>query len=375
MRVLLWSELFWPYIGGAERFLVSLATALSSRGCECLVITSHHDRDLPDEDALGGMAIRRLPFRAAVAAGRLGEFAALIERVAGLRRRFRAQLVHLNAVGPSTWFLLKTMRADHAPLLATLQQEVLRSQESSSRSLLDRVLTDAQWIVGCSPTVLQQARALQPAIGDRSSCIYNGIEIAGVAPSPMPASPHVLSIGRLVPAKRVDLAIRAVARLATDIPDVRMTVAGDGSERIALERLARELLIADRVQFTGWVDPARLPAVMNGATVVIMPSAREGLGLVAVEAAMMGRPVVASRAGGLADLIRDGETGLLVDGESPEAWAGALARVVTDPARAARMGACARDRAQSLVNWDNVVAAYEDLYRRLGRGASSVDNV
>jgi glycosyltransferase involved in cell wall biosynthesis len=371
VRVLLWSELFWPYIGGAERFLASLATTVTACGCDCLVVTSHHDRDLPDEDTFEGIPVRRLPFRSAFGGGRVGDFASLTGRTARLRREFGADLVHLNAVGPSAWFLLKTMQADGAPLLATLQQEVLPSQQQPSGSLLERVLDAAQWVVGCSPTVLRQARALRPAISQRSSCIYNGTVIPDVAPLPLPATPHILSVGRLVPAKAVDVTIRAAAALTSQFPELRLTIAGDGTERARLQQLAFDLHIADRVVFPGWIDPKDLPALMNTATVVVIPSQREGLGLVAVEAGVMGRPVIASRVGGLADLILDGETGLLIAPDAPDGFARGIARVLSDPAMAAPMGARAREHVKSLVSWDEIVSAYNRLYTVLT--ARSVD--
>src|SRR5512140_552983 len=125
MRVLLWSELYWPFVGGAELFLANLARTLAERGHEFLVVTSHHDIALPDDDEHEGVPIRRLPFRAAVEAGDVRRFPALVQRAAAIRREFMPDLVHLNAVGPSAFFALQSARAHRAPLLVTLQQEVL----------------------------------------------------------------------------------------------------------------------------------------------------------------------------------------------------------------------------------------------------------
>jgi len=106
-----------------------------------------------------------------------------------------------------------------------------------------------------------------------------------------------------------------------------------------------------------------------------MPSRREGLPLVAVEAASMARPVIATRAGGLADLIVDGDTGLFVDGDDPEMWASAIARVIENRALASAMGARARARVQSLADWTSVVDAYHGVYRSLTAGASKRERV
>ncbi len=115
--------------------------------------------------------------------------------------------------------------------------------------------------------------------------------------------------------------------------------------------------------------------LMNSATLIVMPSRRdESFGLVALEAALMARPVVASRVGGLAEVVADRETGLLVDKENPAALARALARLLEDPGTAERMGQAARRRAQELFGLDGVVDAYAGLYQRLAEEAAPAGN-
>ncbi len=115
--------------------------------------------------------------------------------------------------------------------------------------------------------------------------------------------------------------------------------------------------------------------LMNSATLVVMPSrCDEPFGLVAVEAALMARPVVASCVGGLAEVVADGETGLLVDKEDPAALARAVAHLLEDPGTAERMGQAARRRAQELFGLDGVVDAYAGLYRRLAEEATHAGN-
>ena len=139
MRVLFWSELYWPYIGGAEIFAAELIAALRERGVEFLIVTSHHDRALPDEDEYDGVPIRRLPFRAAVAGRDVKSFVRCMAAVKNIKREFAPDLIHVNAVGPSVLFHLKTLDASAAPYVVTMQQEVLAASEGSG-SLLEQTL-------------------------------------------------------------------------------------------------------------------------------------------------------------------------------------------------------------------------------------------
>jgi glycosyltransferase involved in cell wall biosynthesis len=104
---------------------------------------------------------------------------------------------------------------------------------------------------------------------------------------------------------------------------------------------------------------------------VLIPSrVIEGFGLVAMEAAMMGRPVVATRSGGLPEVVIDGQTGLIVERDDSNALAAAIAYLVDHPDMAAQMGRAARNRAQTIFDWERHIDAFDELYRRLINGLS-----
>lgn len=368
MRILLWSELYWPYIGGAEIFAAKLMASLRGKGVEFLVVTSHHDRELPDHDVHDGVTIRRLPFRAAIGSRDVKSFVRAMKEAAAIGRDFAPDVIHMNAIGPSALFHLRTRDAWPAPLLVTLQQEVLASQVDGSATLLSQVVEVADWVVGVSDAVLGQLRAVHPATAACSSRIYNGVDRPSVEPAPLPETPHILCLGRLVPAKGFDVALRAFAILVPQHPAARFTIAGDGAARGELVALAHELGLADRVAFTGWVEPGDVPRLLNEATAVVMPSRREGLPIVAVQSSLMARPIVATAAGGLPEVVIDGETGIIVPGDDPAALAGAIGRLLADRELAAAMGRRGRERAETVLAWDRTVAAYHALYTKLLRG-------
>ncbi|HKA56747.1 MAG TPA: glycosyltransferase family 4 protein, partial [Candidatus Binatia bacterium] len=229
------------------------------------------------------------------------------------------------------------------------------------------------WVTGCSAAVVEDARQLMPEIIPRSSIIYNGLEAPPVLPEPIPSNPpRVLCLGRLSYEKGFDFALTAFATAVTQFPRARLMVAGDGPERTALERQALQLGIRHAVDFLGAVTPDTVPSLLNRASLVLMPSRTEGLPLVAVEAALMARPVVATRVGGLPEVVVHRHTGLLVDKEDCQGLAEAITFVLEHPQAVAHMGQAARRRAQAVFSLERCVAAYDALYRTLAReGAAS----
>jgi glycosyltransferase involved in cell wall biosynthesis len=371
MKVLFWSELFWPYIGGAEVFGAKLLRALATRKNQFAVITSHDTLDLPDCDSYEGIPVYRFPFRAVLSGRALNRFQEVIQGVARVKAEFQPDLVHLNALGPSATFHVRAAGNGKVPTLFTLQQEVLPSQTGSG-SLLYQLLSAAARVVGVSQSVLEQVRNLAPQISPKASCIYNGVEPPPVFPSPLPFHPpRLLCLGRLVPAKRIEWALEVVSRLRDRFPGLALLIAGDGPLRGVLEARAVELGVRDCVRFLGWVEPENVYETLNQATCVLMPSLREGLPVAGVQAAMMGRPIVATSAGGLVEVVRHPESGLLVELDDLEGFVSAVGQLLENPERAAHMGAAARAHALRTFEWTSTVESYQHIYNDVaGNGAA-----
>lgn len=364
MRVLFWSELFWPYIGGAEIMGAALIRALRPRGVEFAVVTSHAWQPLPDRASFHGVPIYRFPFRRALERGDLDLLFRLRRTVQELERDLAPDLIHVNCVAASVLFHLDA-RSGRAPGLFTVQQQILSHQRDAHATLLGRALRAADWVTAVSAGALAGVRSLVPEITLRSSLIYNGVDRPADEPAPLGVdSPCVLCLGRLVPAKGFDLALEAFASVCDRFPSVRMKIAGDGSERDRLEEQTRRLGLRTRLDFLGWIAPKDVAGVINQASVVLMPSRIEGLPVVGVQAALIGRPIIATRVGGLPEVVVHRETGLIVEPEDARGLADALAFVLDNPMVAATWGQAARRRALAVFDWPRIVDAYEDLYRR-----------
>jgi len=366
MRVLFWSNLFWPYIGGAEYFGAKLVLALRKRGYEFIVLTSHDYLDLPDKTDYGGIPVHRLPFLQTLRDRDATRFIEICQKVKKLKRNFKPALVHLNGISSTTVFYLRTRDVEPATSLVRINQELLPNQRREYETIFTQTLLSVGWAACVSSTVLKQASQLVPEIEGRSSVIYNGLEDPPFPPAPLSfETPCLLCVGRLVPAKGFDLALAAVAMIIEKFPNIRMLIAGDGPERRHLGQRVAQLGLSDIVEFLGLVEPEKVLALINRATLVLVPSRHEGLPTVALQAALMARPVVATRVGGLMEAIIDRETGLLIGSGDSHGLAEAIAFLLSNPHVATKMGMAGRNRAQKRFLWHRCVDAYDALYRKL----------
>ena len=169
----------------------------------------------------------------------------------------------------------------------------------------------------------------------------------------------LLTVGRLVPRKGLDTTIRALPRIAEDVPNVTYLIVGSGPDRERLEALARRLGVSERLRFAGKVPNEQLPLYYNACDAFVMPSREanpdvEGFGIVFLEAGACGKPVIGARAGGVPDAIRDGETGVLIPPRAPERLARAAQWLLTHPEEATRIGEQGRQRVLHHNTWDHI---------------------
>lgn len=186
--------------------------------------------------------------------------------------------------------------------------------------------------------------------------------------------PTLLSVGRLDPIKELDLLLESVALMRTPARLILIGGNPDGDPEVErLRQRADDLGLGERVRFPGAVPQRQLPGYYHAADAVVVSSRYESFGLVAVEALASGTPVVASAAGGLTSIVRDGENGLLVRWRDPRAFAGRLDELLSDDALRARLAANARASVERF-GWqcigDDVRALYQELTNDVERVAA-----
>ena len=189
------------------------------------------------------------------------------------------------------------------------------------------------------------------------------------APAPLPSAPTALFVGVLERYKAVDVLAEAWPLVAARVPDAHLHIVGRGSMRAAVERLVAEG--GDRVRWEAELPTEGIVDALDGATVLVLPSRREGMGRVVVEAFCRGRPVVGTASGGIPDLVTDDVNGLLVPSDDAEALAAALIRMLQDPVIASRLGDGARiSSAQWAATPQEFAARMRDLVDRVLRKGS-----
>jgi glycosyltransferase involved in cell wall biosynthesis len=310
----------------AGRFVADAVEHLRAAGIEIAVLApgqGFRDFGLADGVLAG---VRRRPWAAPLL------MAAMTRAVRRAGRE--ADLVHAHWLPTA-----QAARLARVPYVVTLHGSDVALARRAPR-LARGILRAARGVIAVSNALADEARRL----GARDvTVIPNGVSIpaeSGAEAEP----PYVLFAGRLSEEKGVEELVEASRGLRT-------VVTGDGPLRD---------LVPDSV---GFVPRAEYERLLAGAAVVAVPSRREGFGLSCAEAMAFGRPVVASAVGGLLDLVRDGETGLLVPPRDPTALRTALDRLLADSALRERLGSAARAHVAELCAWDTVTERTIATYR------------
>ncbi|WP_175921547.1 glycosyltransferase family 4 protein [Burkholderia latens] len=235
-----------------------------------------------------------------------------------------------------------------------------------TRMAVARFVGSADAAVGVSDACVRVLNRFRDGAGD-ARVIANTAVDAQNARRPalgVPDRPYIAFAGRLSEQKGIATLIDALAVVNSMGGAIDLVMAGDGDTRRWRDH-AEALALDDRVRFAGWLTGSVKSRFYQEATLFCLPSRFESFGIVALEAMFYGVPVVATRVGGLAELVDDGVTGYLVEPDDAAALARAMHAIAGDPALRERMGQAARERAQRLYGAEAVVARYVDCYRQL----------
>ena len=208
---------------------------------------------------------------------------------------------------------------------------------------------------------------------EKITTVYNGVTLNGITPAgessvtrPFGIEPQdsvVLTVGRLHRQKGYDYFIRAVARVKREVPVVKVLIAGEGEEENNLKKLVRSLDLTKEIIFTGLSLDVGL--ILSYTRLFVLPSLWEGMPNAVMEAMAAAKPVVATRVGGVPELVVEGETGILVPPEDTEALALAMLDLLQDPLKGRSMGEAGRKRVQDHFSMTAMVTNTDYLYQEL----------
>jgi glycosyltransferase involved in cell wall biosynthesis len=343
---------------GAETQLVALACALPPARYEVRVVVLKARNDFAEALAAAAIPVVAL-HRGGPADVRV------VLRLAREVRRFRPHVLH-SFLFPANLLAAVVGRAARVPRIVVSQRSSYDATLSlgwrriarRGHRLAHRVVVNSRAALaeeiaaGAPPGLLVHVpNAALPAAASPATEDASGV----------PAGPFVLSVGQLDAHKGHRVLLAAWPEVVRARPGTRLVLVGDGPCRSALEEQARALGVASSVDFAGFRAGAR--AFLSACRILVQPSFTEGMPNAVLEAMSAGRPVVASRVGGLPELVIDGVTGLLVPAGDAPALAAAMVALLDDPARADRLGAAGAARAGAGFSIDGVRRAIEEIYR------------
>jgi glycosyltransferase involved in cell wall biosynthesis len=334
-------------IGGSERHLLTLLPALAERGVD-VVFVGLDDPQWSPTDFYGALRVPAVRLRSDVLA------------LPRLLRALDVDVVHTHLVHADVLGGIAA-KVRGARLVSTKHNDdpfrvgPFRHVERGLALVTDRIVAITE--------SLRRFTVEQVGVpAAKVETIHYGLDTLPEAwgenpPDAVPAAARILlSTARLVPQKGIDDAVRALPQLPADTV---LVVLGEGPERAALERLAGELGVGDRVFLPGRVPD--VAAWLRRAAVYVHPARWEGFGLGVLEAMLAGLPVVATRVSSLPELVADGDTGLLVPRDDAPALAEAVAQALERP----ELGAAGRDRARTLFSVERMTTRTLELYERL----------
>ena len=370
MKVLLPTWDFPPTRGGIQIWMAELARRLPDAQVRVLAPAVPGDRAF---DEASGLHVGRLP---TARWGRGAWLAELTARTIASCLTWRPDLIVCGHVTTAPAALAAHALTRTPYVVFTYGYEIRRKRLRRTLSLL---LRHARQVIACSEFTRGAVLALGvPA--ERTRILYPGVDaerfkpgsgIRGPGPGPRTPDPAVIiSVSRLADMyKGHDTTIRALPLIKSKVPGARYVVAGGGPLREYLGRVAQSVGVEQDVEFLGEVTDDQLLDLYRSADVLAVLSREsaslggaEGFGIVCIEAAACGVPVVAGRSGGLPDAVQDGVTGILVDPQDLGAAAEAFVSVLTDKALARRLGAAGRQAVLERFTWDHMASEARKLF-------------
>lgn len=370
MRILAvnWLDRENPQAGGAEVHFFEIFRRLVERGHTVRMVTSGWPGATP-ETSIDGLTVRRIggrhtfTLRARSALRqelRRGQYDLVVEDINKLplylptltRLPIYVIIPHLfgtTAFREAAWPVASVVWLSERPIPRVYRGQAFHAISESTRDDLVRRGVNREAI----------------------RVIYPGVDASCYKPDPAQqrtTNPTFLYVGRLKRYKGLETALEAVAVARSEVPNLRLLIAGSGDDRERLEGVAGKLGLGESVQFLGYIEEEDKRRLLQTVWAVVFPSPKEGWGITNVEAAACGTPAVASDSPGLRESVRDSKTGILVPHNDTEALSTALRRLSGDIHLVTSLGAAAREFAESL-SWDRAAEQTEAHLLETARGS------
>ncbi len=368
--ILIVTRYFPPSRGGTEAYTFDLSRGLAGRGREVVVLAPAAEGDRAFDESCGFEVVRCPSVR-----GRWGRLKELLRAARKLQNQRKIDLVIATTWSPAGLVARFLRLSSSLPYLVVAHGSELYAHRPWNR-LRGMVLAGAERVVANSEFtrrrlvkigVKPEKIVIVPPAVNREKLASAGGQSSGPEGA---GGPLLLTVTRLAPKKGVDTVLAALPLVRERVGPVRYLVVGAGDDRPRLERMVRELGLNGSVALAGRVGDEELAAAYRRCDIFLLVSREErggedyeGFGIVLLEAAAAGKPVIAGRSGGIPEAVAEGESGLLVDPGSPEETAAAVVSLLQNPELARRMGEAGRSRVEEKFSVgamaDRLVAALE----------------
>lgn len=396
MKIVIFPASYFPVLGGVQEAASRLAQEFKKKGHNVTVITQRYPRTLKKKEVIEEIPVCRILFPTLILSDlKLIIFLKYISglllvpfaffRLLYLLQQEKPDVVYLHFVGIGALYLLACRAFIPFKMIVTLHGddvEGLPFRYRFHKRLLAKTLRNADFVTACSNYLLEKAQTLCPGIKEKCTAIHNGVDLSD-SEQAMPykhVSHYFFAAGRFVHKKGFDILLEAYRTILDSGHDIDLILAGDGPERENLITLTAKLGIPFKFKNANWSNECaesnkssknacsrllfwsvasrfEMASLLKGAEFVVIPSRLEPFGIIALEAFAAGKMVVASRTGGLVEIVKHGVNGFLVEPEDPEQLAQHIVRLLKSKRDRLAMESNAMETA-SRFSWANTAKTY-----------------
>ncbi len=375
MKILIVASDYAPTVGGVQTAVRHIAKNCQRRGHACVIVSALPPGDVAPVERVDGAMVHRFPWGRRPLWSLPLRAAQTLLGIARVVRAFKPDLVYVHFLTINALYVLLLHYVLNFRLIVSARGNDIQGiplRSSLQRWMLHRLFARANAILFCSSYVQRDA---EPYLQDISPRTFVGVVGDGFDPDEFretnlakvhnlrKVQPYILAMGRLVHKKGFDLLVRAFAQIADEFPRVQLLLAGDGVERAALEKQIAELDLRERVRLLGFADRPTTLALFWGCEFFVLSSRLEPFGIVVAEAMAAHKAVLATKSGGVIDLMQDGVNGLLVEPTS-EALEIGLREMLSQPAKTKSMGERAAQSIQRHT-WSAVTDDFLRVFQRV----------
>ncbi|MDI6702492.1 glycosyltransferase family 4 protein [Methanothermobacter wolfeii] len=369
MKILIVSDFFVPhYSGGGERRYFEIARRLVERGHEVDVITMRI-KGVPDHEKIHGINVYHLgpeihapPVRSSI------DFIRFMLAVFMWIIRRKYDIIDAQTYSPLIPSLLAS-KLRRIPMLATIHDVSSEGhdqwiQSSWIASLLERILMRLPYngIITVSESTASAIRGFHGRKKDDIHVLPNGVDLDLIDSVRADEDNSIIFVGRLAPHKHVDHLINVFRGLSAQFKDLNLRIIGDGVERNRLLKMVEDPGLGERVSFQHSLSYPEVISNIKGSKVLVLPSTREGFGIVLAEAGACRVPAVAYKSGGVVEVIKDGVNGFLVEPLNMEELHHKIRKLLEDDKLREKMGENGRRIVEERFIWDIIVDGLEEIY-------------